>query len=350
MRATARGAKTPGAGADAEATHDAPTAPVARDDLTTRFCPGAGAVLPPGGRVVTLVAADGVRLRAAFWPAPVLPPRGTVAILPGRAEFIEKYGEVVDELLARGFAVAALDLRGQGGSQRELSDPRKGHVDDFSLFALDLAALEAGLLGPHAPRPWFGLAHSMAACACLLAARDDALPFERLVATAPLVQVYGLEAARFPRLLAAALDALGLGGAYVPGGQGQSALLKPYEGNRLTSDAVRYARNAALARACPDITLGDPTIGWVAACFRAVDLLVRPETPRQVAVPILALLAGDDRVVSSRSAENFLSCMKVGRALTLPGARHEILMETDAVRAQFWAAFDAFIPGSARPA
>jgi lysophospholipase len=318
----------------------------AHEEYSTRLCPAANALSPPGGRVVSLTAADGVRLRAAFWPARVERPRGTVSVLPGRAEFIEKYGEVVDELLARGFAVAVLDLRGQGGSQRELADPLKGHVDDFSLYTLDIAALESGLLAPFAPRPWFGLAHSMAACACLLAAQADALPFERLVACAPLIQIYSLETARAPRLLAASLDALGLGGAYIPGGGARSALLKPFPGNALTSDERRYARNAALAHACPGLALGDPTIGWVAACFRAVDLLAQPETARRVAAPTLALLAGEDRVVSSRAAENFLARMKVGLALTLPGARHEILMETDAVREQFWAAFDAFIPGS----
>lgn len=318
----------------------------AAEDYASRFCPAASALLPPGGRVVSLRTADAVRLRAAFWPARAAAPRGAVTILPGRAEFIEKYGEVVDELLARGFAVAALDLRGQGGSQRELADPCKGHVDDFAQYGLDLAALEAELLAPHAPRPWFGLAHSMAACACLLAARADGLPFERLVATAPLVQIYSLETARLPRILSASLDALGLGGAYIPGGDGRSALLKPFPGNRLSSDPGRYARNADLARACGPLALGDPTIGWVAACFRAVDLLARPETARRIATPTLALLAGDDRVVSSRAAETFLSRMKVGRALTLQGAQHEILMETDAIRARFWAAFDAFVPGS----
>lgn len=320
-----------------------------RDDLSARLCPSAAAaaLLPPGFRVVSLIAADGDRLRAAFWPARVATPRGTVAILPGRAEFIEKYGEVVDELLARGFAVAALDLRGQGGSQRELADPRKGHVDDFSFYGLDIAALEKGLLRPHAPRPWFGLAHSMAACACLLAAREGRLPFERLVATAPMIQIDRLEQARWPRVLAATLDSLGMGGAYVPGRESRAALSRRFEGNRVTSDRGRFERNMALAASCPELALGAPTIGWVAAAFRAVDLLARPETPGRIATPTLALLAGDDRVVSTRAAEAFLSRMKVGRALTLPGARHEILMETDAIRDQFWAAFDAFIPGAA---
>lgn len=317
-----------------------------REDYSGRFCPAAASLLPPGGRVVKLVASDGETLRAAFWPARVPAGPGTVTILPGRAEFIEKYGEVVDELLDRGFAVAALDLRGQGGSQRALSDAAKGHVDDFSLYALDLAALETDLLRPFAPRPWFGLAHSMAATACFLASIEETLPFERVVLSAPLVRIYRLEDARSPRMLAAALDALGLGAQFVPAGSGRSAMIQPFEGNRLTSDAARYARNAALAAACPSLALGDPTIGWVAACFRALGRLAEPDAPLRVTTPTLALLAGDDRVVSTRSAEAFLSRMKVGRAVILPKARHEILMETDAIRARFWAAFDAFVPGT----
>jgi lysophospholipase len=37
-----------------------------------------------------------------------------------------------------------------------------------------------------------------------------------------------------------------------------------------------------------------------------------------------------------------------GRHLILPGAKHEILQEQDQMRAQFWAAFDAFVPGTPR--
>ena len=41
----------------------------------------------------------------------------------------------------------------------------------------------------------------------------------------------------------------------------------------------------------------------------------------------------------------WLAYRLTGSALVLPTARHEILMESDAIRAQFWAAFDAFVPG-----
>ena len=94
---------------------------------------------PLGGRVLALRARDGARLRAALWTPPGA--RGTVVVLGGRGEFIEKYFEVIEELLSRGFAVAAMDWRGQGGSERALRNPRKGHVDDFALYLRDVQAL-----------------------------------------------------------------------------------------------------------------------------------------------------------------------------------------------------------------
>ena len=39
--------------------------------------------------------------------------------------------------------------------------------------------------------------------------------------------------------------------------------------------------------------------------------------------------------------------LRAGSHLIVAGARHEILMEQDHYRAQFWAAFDAFVPGHA---
>src|SRR5579859_3255075 len=76
---------------------------------------------------------DGVSLRfARFAPPPGR--KGTVVLLQGRAEFIEKYFETVRDLRARGFAVATLDWRGQGLSDRALRNPRKGYVRDFSRY------------------------------------------------------------------------------------------------------------------------------------------------------------------------------------------------------------------------
>ena len=104
-------------------------------------------VAPSGAVVEELRAVDGVRLRAARW-APEGEPRGTVALLGGRGEFIEKHYETISDLLQRNFVVAALDWRGQGGSERQLRDPMKAHVDDFSLYERDFAAFVIDVLTP----------------------------------------------------------------------------------------------------------------------------------------------------------------------------------------------------------
>ena len=112
-------------------------------------------------RLATLAGRDGFPLRTAVWSAPPGAARGSVLLLQGRAEFIEKYGETVGDLRARGFAVYALDWRGQGRSGRVLKDPRKGHVVSYDDYLHDLDLFLERLVLPEAPRPIVVLAHSM---------------------------------------------------------------------------------------------------------------------------------------------------------------------------------------------
>jgi lysophospholipase len=300
--------------------------------------------IPPGAVLSAARAIDGAPLRVARW-VPTTARRGTVAIFPGRAEFIEKYFEVVGELLARGFAVAALDWRGQGGSPRQLKNPRKGHVDDFSLYARDLSALVDDVLGPHCPQPWFGLAHSMGGAIMLGIAHSGRCPFERLVLTSPMISLANQRSPWLVQFAAEALDTLGFGGAFVPGGGSRAVSTMPFEGNVLTSDAKRYARTAGVLAAAPELALGWPTIGWVHAAIRRMNEFKDPDFAREIATPILIIASGADRVVDTRVSEHFASHLRTGRLIIVDGAQHEILVEADGYRDLFWTAFDQFIPG-----
>lgn len=304
--------------------------------------------VPPGAVVSMARAVDGVDLRVARW-SPAGAPRGTLAIFGGRAEFIEKYFETIGEALARGFVVVAMDWRGQGLSARQLAHPAKGHIDDFSLFERDIDALAQQALEPFCPRPWFGLAHSMGGAILLMQAHGGRSPFARIVATAPMIDIHGLRMPRAARLLAETLDGLGLGGAFIPGGKPLSIMAKPFRNNPLTADPRRYARNAALVAADAMLALGDPTVSWAHAAFRLIDAFADPEYPRRIQTPALIFSAGADRVVETRAVERFASRLKAGKLIPIPFCEHEILQERDAIRSQFWAAFDAFVPGSAAP-
>lgn len=298
---------------------------------------------PVIGRVVS---AGGQVLRVARWRPTARRVRGTVCILQGRAEFIEKYYEVIAELRRRGFAVVAFDWRGQGGSDRPLTNPRKGHVDDFADYVADLRAVVQEVVRKSAPEPHFALAHSMGACVAVHALLDDPGLFARVVMTAPMFGIAGIRRPRGARLLAAALDVCGFGGSFIPAGGETSVATKPFDGNPLTTDPVRYARTGDFIAAAPWLGLGDPTVGWVHAAFRAMDMFADANVPLRIATPMLLALPATDAVTLTPVAERFAARLKAGRALVLPGARHEVLMERDEIRALFWAAFDAFVPGT----
>src|SRR6187431_1557143 len=74
--------------------------------------------VPEGARVGTFKTSDGVKLRYALFPKGPGAPKGTICLVHGRTEFIEKYFETIADFQSRGFAVATFDWRGQGGSQR----------------------------------------------------------------------------------------------------------------------------------------------------------------------------------------------------------------------------------------
>jgi lysophospholipase len=300
--------------------------------------------VPPGAVVAEIKTKDNVSLRVARWSAETAS-RGTVVVLPGRAEFIERYFETIAELLARRFDVVAMDWRGQGLSQRQLRDRHKGHVDDFDIYQLDLAALAEAVLEPFCSKPWFALGHSMAGAILIAQARAGRSPFSRIVLTAPMIELADLRFKKAAELAVEALDILGFGGAYIPGGNATSIFLRPFSESALTSDEARYRRTAGIVRAVPDLGIGDPTIGWANAAFHLMRQFEDAEYPRRTHTPILIIAAGADRIIATPAIETFASRMKASRFITIPHAKHEILMERDVFRAQFWAAFDGFIPG-----
>ena len=290
---------------------------------------------------------DGVNLRFARW-APPPGRRGTVVVLQGRAEFIEKYFETVRDLRARGFAVATFDWRGQGLSDRALSDRHKGYVRNFSNYITDLEAVMEQVVLPDCPPPIFALAHSMGAAVAIRASYDGSRWFERTVLSAPMIALPPGRLTRMAGPLARFMRYLGRGGAYVPTGDASVAGTEGFLGNVLTSDPVRYARNAAILEEEPALGLGAPTVAWVDAALRQMGVFAEPSYSASIRQPILMVAAGRDEVVSTPAIETFGHNLLAGRHLILAGARHEILQEQDHYRLQFWAAFDAFVPGTPR--
>jgi lysophospholipase len=305
--------------------------------------------VPEGAVTGEMTTADGVRLRYARWN-PNAPRRGTVCVFGGRGDMIEKYFEVVEELRRRGFAVTVLDWRGQGASARKLRDPRKGYVKSFDEYQLDLETLIREVVLPDCPPPYFALGHSMGAVILLEAVHQGRRWFDRIVLTAPMLQLSGRRGLRVSSLITNVARLAGLGRLYIPGGGPQPIVLGPFQGNRATSDQVRYERTASIVQSVPDLALGSPTIAWAHAAFEVQERIADPAYAADIRQPLLILAAGKDNVVSNAAIERFATRLRAGAHLVISGSRHEILMERDVYRGQFWAAFDAFVPGSSATA
>ena len=127
------------------------------------------------------------------------------------------------------------------------------------------------------------------------------------------------------------------------GGSDEPDDFKDFETNRLTSDHVRWSRTKAVMETAPELAVGSPTVGWLRAALRSTAMLLRPDYPKYVCVPMMLFAAGADRVVSTQAIEDFAVDLKFGAQILMPGSRHEILQETDVVRQRFWAAFDAYM-------
>lgn len=286
---------------------------------------------------------DGVRLRHARWPAREgTACRGTVMVFQGRCEFIEKYFEVVEELRARGFAVATLDWRGQGGSQRLLAAPLRGHVDSFESYQHDVAAFAEQIL-PQCPRPHYALSHSMGGPILLKCVAEQRIRFERMVLETPMLGIAIIPFQPLIRPLAALLVRCGLAGTLPPGALERPITEIPFSMNLSTSDPRRYARIAEVVQAHPVLGLGPPSWGWVHAAFQAMGELAQPEMAARLPTPMLFISGSCDRLVSRSAICRMAGRLGNARHLEILDARHEIMIEDDIYRARFWSAFDSFM-------
>ncbi|MBX3598083.1 MAG: alpha/beta hydrolase [Rhizobiaceae bacterium] len=303
-----------------------------------------GNEIPEGAHSGFLVAKGNRRLRYAIFKATSRPLKGTVIILSGRNEPIEKYFETIQSLSLRGFGTAIFDWRGQGLSDRELMDPLRGNVTNFDVYTNDLNQFFTEVALPDCRGPYFILAHSTGALIALRAAPNLRNRVERMVLLAPLLQ-----AARIPlsansvRRLAAVLKLAGFGSAYATGGRWKPT---PFERNDVTSDPERFERNIRLFTSHPRLSVGGPTVRWMHAAAHAARIVADPDYMARLHIPILFVAAGADSVVSTRAIERYARRLRSGHCVTIDGAKHEILQEKDYYLQQFWAAFDAYIPGS----
>ena len=290
-----------------------------------------------------IAADDDISLRYGIWYSRKEKRRGSVILLSGRREFMEKYTETIIELNERGFDVYSFDWRGQGLSARLLANRHKGFIDSYDAYLKDLDMFVKNIVQPKAALPLFILAHSMGGHIALRYLHDHPKTADRAILVSPMIDILTPPVPkRLIKFMVHMALKVGLRDAYTIG-SGDYNPDTPFEGNRLTSDPHRFMDGKKTLSENPDLALGGITYGWLSATFASIDIPNKPGFAEKITTPILIVSAGDDRIVSLNAQRHICRRLKNCSLTEIPGACHEILVETDAMRSIFWNAFDSFV-------
>ena len=267
---------------------------------------------------------DNVRLRLGVWQDQRAI-EGTILFFPGRTEFIEKYGRTLPIFLEQGFATCLIDWRGQGLSDRVASDIRLGHVNRFSDYQKDVAAMIQAATSLDLPKPWYLFGNSMGANIGLRSLADG-IPVVASAFTAPM---WNIVVPPFLQPLAKPLSRLavlaGQGEMYTKSQKGASyALHRSFEDNAITSDRAMYEYFVRQATAFPEAHIGAPSMRWLYEALAECDRLSIMPSPD---VPCSAFVGEDDLTVGRKEIENRMSRWRNGSLTLVKSAKHDLLCE-----------------------
>ena len=315
-----------------------------------------------GGVDIFVPSASGV-VRAHYWPAgrPLLNPHdephkatklrseskktdaATIVILPGFTEFCEKYSSAVLRLHQSGHNVLIIDWPGQGLSGHYGKDPLAVHCDDFSIYlsALDAVIKASGLYQERL----FLFGHSMGGHLALRYAAWRPSHSLGVVLSAPMMAPPVMPVWLIRRF-SSFLIGMGLGHSYPPFYQvpelDQMRHYRP--DNKLTRWSQGYESQFLWFDDMPKLRRSGPTIGWVNAAYRSSSqCTLHADWLRSIQVPVLAFVAGDEKIVSASATDYALPFIPQLDRHDFAEARHELLHELPEVTDQLWALLLAFI-------
>ena len=256
-------------------------------------------------------------------------PRGTIVLLHGYTESIEKYGELIYVFLRNGWNVQAYDQRGHGVSYRAVKPNFLTHVgcfqeyvDDFALFVQQAAADQE--------MPYVLFAHSMGGAVAALYLERGASIFQRAILNSPMIAPNrkGLPLWVAKRICQTAIER----------GYGEKRLFTsaPYTGRE------RFAHSCAGSRARFDYyeefrfhhqeyQNAAPTYRWTLEALCVTQAILAPGQPEKIAIPLRLYSAGRDHTVERKSQKKWIQRVPKGEFYSVLKAKHEIFQSEDAV-------------------
>ena len=294
---------------------------------------------PKGAITSYATTSDGIKIRTGIWAA--RKPTGTVFIFPGRADYLEKYGGIANNLLDRHLNVVTIDWRGQGLSERLLQDRNIGHVEDFKAYQNDVAVMINYANTAKLAKPWIMFAHSMGGLIGLRSLHNTSI-FEKAVITSPM---WGIEMPPILKsgapIIMSLISLLGKMETYAPTTNSETRILnEDYESNKLTNDLQNFTLLGQQVEQYPDLQIGGPSTAWVSAALDEIEFQIGTGPPR---TPALCFLAEEEEIIDTLAVITFCDSWDTCDLISIPKAKHDLLMEQNSILARLLSELDKFI-------
>ena len=272
-------------------------------------------------------------------------PRGTVMIVHGFTENIEKYDEIIHSLLRNSWCVLAYDQRGHGRSGRSsgIRDLSLTHVDRFEDYVRDMKSVVSEALTPM-PGPKMLLCHSMGGAVSAMFLENESCPFKRAVFCSPMIAPnLGGAPASLVKAICRVPITLGLG-------EHRAFISRPYTGpedfeSSCATGHERFSWYEALRSATAEFTNNGPSYRWALEAINVTKKLLSPGLPEKISIPVLVFSAESDSSVIPAAQETFVSHLKHGTLERIPGSKHEIYRSSDSVLFPWWKRVLSFLAG-----
>ena len=287
---------------------------------------------PDAGAAHWIRTSDHAQIRVGHWVSP--DDRGTVLLFPGRTEYIEKYGRAARDLRERGYATITVDWRGQGLADRAFGDRALGHVNAFTDYQKDVAAMLTHARDLGLPRPFYLIAHSMGG-AIGLRALIEGLPVRAAVFSAPMWGIQMSAALRpFAWGLSTVARRIGLDSRMAPGQEAENYLTRiALDENTLTSDGDMFDYMRRQVTTYPDLGLGGPSLRWLNESLLDMRRMARMTSPR---TPTVTFLGTAEVIVDPARIRDRMARWPGGTLEVVDGGKHETMMETPDIRTRFF--------------
>lgn len=256
---------------------------------------------------------------------------GTVIVLQGAGDSLERYADIFTGLSNRGFYVASFDWFGQGQSDtcknfRNKADKYdlKKHTNDFDRFLHDVVY-------PDCPPPYYLLCYDMGCVIGLNAMDFINNQIDRILCVSPLLSPLGVSTDSLWHKIKYRLCSLGL---------------KRIEFSQDANNVTQKLDQSGKSIEIQSIRKSFFNRRWLSQYCKAIKTLEQRLQNNDLKVPTLFLLANHDKLSSENTAQQMCNNVRLVDYIKISGVEHDILHSADRHLNQFWAVLDAFIPGT----